>query len=99
MRILDEHCDAIGRDPGDITRSSQIIVSYDNPVETRAVIRDLVHARITHIVLGLPTPYPIGVARWAEAELIAPAQDEARHSPASAMAGERRPTDRETGSR
>jgi alkanesulfonate monooxygenase SsuD/methylene tetrahydromethanopterin reductase-like flavin-dependent oxidoreductase (luciferase family) len=57
LGVLDEHCVAIGRDPGDITRSSQIIVSYDDATSTRAIIRELIDA-------GSPTlcwvcPHPI----------------------------------------
>src|SRR4029450_13068868 len=72
LGVLDEHCIAIGRDPADITRSSQIIVSYDDATSTRAIIRELIDAGFTHIVLGLPTPYPEGVVRWAVDELIGP---------------------------
>jgi alkanesulfonate monooxygenase SsuD/methylene tetrahydromethanopterin reductase-like flavin-dependent oxidoreductase (luciferase family) len=75
LGVLDEHCVAIGRDPADITRSSQIIVSYDDATSTRAIIRELIDAGFTHIVLGLPTPYPEGVVRWAVDELIGPTVD------------------------
>jgi alkanesulfonate monooxygenase SsuD/methylene tetrahydromethanopterin reductase-like flavin-dependent oxidoreductase (luciferase family) len=76
-RVLDEHCAAIGRDPGEIPRSTQIIVSYDDPGSTRGVIRQLIDVGFTHIVLGLPTPYPRGVAAWAAAELVTPLAGEA----------------------
>jgi alkanesulfonate monooxygenase SsuD/methylene tetrahydromethanopterin reductase-like flavin-dependent oxidoreductase (luciferase family) len=76
-RVLDEHCAAIGRDPGEITRSTQIIVSYDDPGSTRGAIRQLIDVGFMHIVLGLPTPYPEGVAGWAAAELVTPLAGEA----------------------
>jgi hypothetical protein len=34
---------------------------------------DEVEAGFTHLVLGLPNPYPAGVAQWAVDELIASA--------------------------
>jgi alkanesulfonate monooxygenase SsuD/methylene tetrahydromethanopterin reductase-like flavin-dependent oxidoreductase (luciferase family) len=71
-RVLDKLCRAIGRDPGAIERSTQIIVSYDEPARSRSAILQLVDLDVTHLVLGLPTPYPAGVARWAAEELIAP---------------------------
>jgi hypothetical protein len=75
--VLDEHCAAIARDPREITRSTQIIVSYDDPGSTRGTIRQLIDVGFTHIVLGLPTPYPQGVADWAATELVTPLAGEA----------------------
>jgi alkanesulfonate monooxygenase SsuD/methylene tetrahydromethanopterin reductase-like flavin-dependent oxidoreductase (luciferase family) len=70
--VLDRHCAAIGRDPATIVRSTQLIVAYDDPAASRAVLADLVAAGVTHLVLGLPTPYPPGAARWLVDELILP---------------------------
>ncbi|MFI6169637.1 LLM class flavin-dependent oxidoreductase [Nocardia sp. NPDC051052] len=74
--VLDEHCAAIGRDPGEITRSAQIVVSYDDPAESRRHLRQLIGAGFTHLVLVLPAPYPNEVARWATDELISPTLDQ-----------------------
>lgn len=71
-RVLDEHCAAIGRDPREITRSTQTIVSYEDPAQTRADIQQLIGAGVTHIVLNLRTPFPRGVAQWVADELITP---------------------------
>jgi alkanesulfonate monooxygenase SsuD/methylene tetrahydromethanopterin reductase-like flavin-dependent oxidoreductase (luciferase family) len=71
-RVLDEHCAAIGRDPGEIEHSVQYIVSYDDPAGSRKVIEELIAVGVTHIVLGLRTPYPEGVAHWAVDEIITP---------------------------
>ena len=71
-RVLDGHCTAIGRDPGEITRSVQYIVSYDDPSRSRKEIEELIGAGMTHIVLSLRAPYPEGVARWLVDEIIAP---------------------------
>jgi alkanesulfonate monooxygenase SsuD/methylene tetrahydromethanopterin reductase-like flavin-dependent oxidoreductase (luciferase family) len=69
---LDEHCRAIGRDPGSIVRSTQLIVAYADPEPTRAAIRELVEAGFSMFVLALPTPYPKGVAGWVAEEIIGP---------------------------
>jgi alkanesulfonate monooxygenase SsuD/methylene tetrahydromethanopterin reductase-like flavin-dependent oxidoreductase (luciferase family) len=69
--LLDGYCAEIGRDPGSITRSIHLPVSYEEPGATRAAIAEALGAGFTHIVLGLSTPYPDGVARWVADELIA----------------------------
>lgn len=43
--VLDDHCEAIGRDPRTITRSVQYIVSYDDPAADRKAITELIAAR------------------------------------------------------
>ena len=70
--ILDEQCEAIGRDPGLIVRSVQLPVSYEDPTSTRETLRQLVGAGFSHLVLNLPAPYPNDVARWVADELIIP---------------------------
>ncbi|MFJ9241425.1 LLM class flavin-dependent oxidoreductase [Streptomyces sp. NPDC101776] len=70
-RVLDAHCGDLGRAPGTITRSVQVLVSYDHPAATRETVRRLVDAGMNHIVLSLPRPYPQGVARWLADEIIA----------------------------
>ncbi|MET9265109.1 LLM class flavin-dependent oxidoreductase [Amycolatopsis sp. NPDC004079] len=71
--MLDEYCADIGRDPAEITRSIHLPVSYDQPALTRAAIGAAVEAGFGHVVLGLPAPYPAGVAEWVAEELIAKA--------------------------
>jgi alkanesulfonate monooxygenase SsuD/methylene tetrahydromethanopterin reductase-like flavin-dependent oxidoreductase (luciferase family) len=70
-RLLDRYCAEIGRDPAAITRSIFLPVSYDQPADTRAAIKQAVDAGFQHLVLGLSTPYPDGVARWVAGQLIA----------------------------
>lgn len=70
-RVLDAHCAELGRDPAGITRSVQVLVSYDEPATTRETVARLVDAGMNHIVLNLPRPYPRGVARWLADEIIA----------------------------
>jgi len=50
----------------------QIVVSYDDPGATRAVVAELIGIGVNHVVLSLPTPYPPGVARWLVDEIIEP---------------------------
>jgi alkanesulfonate monooxygenase SsuD/methylene tetrahydromethanopterin reductase-like flavin-dependent oxidoreductase (luciferase family) len=70
--LLDRYCAELGRDPATITRSMHLSVSYDQPESTRVAIAAAVEAGFEHLVLGLPAPYPAGVARWVADELIAP---------------------------
>lgn len=67
--LLDRYCTEIGRDPASITRSIHLPVSYDQPGATRDTIAAAIDAGFQHIVLGLPTPYPEGVAQWVADEL------------------------------
>jgi alkanesulfonate monooxygenase SsuD/methylene tetrahydromethanopterin reductase-like flavin-dependent oxidoreductase (luciferase family) len=71
-RRLDERCRAAGRDPATIVRSTQMVVSCSDPAPSREAIRALVDAGFTMFVLALPTPYPVGVARWVAEEVIRP---------------------------
>ena len=68
--LLDRYCAEIGRDPASVTRSIHLSVSYDKPEATGEAIREAIDAGFHHIVLGLPAPYPAGVARWVADELI-----------------------------
>ncbi|MGD9891018.1 MAG: LLM class flavin-dependent oxidoreductase [Dehalococcoidia bacterium] len=77
--VLDQLCAAIARDPREITRSVQLLISYDEPAMARASLRHLIDAGFTHLVLNLPAPYPIDVARWVTDELITPALGHARN--------------------
>jgi alkanesulfonate monooxygenase SsuD/methylene tetrahydromethanopterin reductase-like flavin-dependent oxidoreductase (luciferase family) len=70
--LLDRYCAEIGRDPASITRSIHLPVSYEQPGETRGLITEAVDAGFGHVVLGLPAPYPDGVAKWVVDELIGP---------------------------
>jgi len=68
--LLDRYCAEIGRDPGSITRSIHLSVSYDQPNITRDAIGEAINAGFQHIVLGLSPPYPANVAQWVTNELI-----------------------------
>ncbi|MFR0355552.1 LLM class flavin-dependent oxidoreductase [Streptomyces sediminimaris] len=68
--LLDRYCAEIGRDPAAVTRSIHLAVDYERPGATRDAIAEAVDAGFRHIVLGLPSPYPAGVAHWVADELI-----------------------------
>jgi alkanesulfonate monooxygenase SsuD/methylene tetrahydromethanopterin reductase-like flavin-dependent oxidoreductase (luciferase family) len=68
--LLDRYCAEIGRDPASVTRSMHLSVSYDEPAVTRDAIGQATDAGFRHIVLGLPAPYPAGVAQWVADQLI-----------------------------
>jgi len=63
-RVLRAHCAAIGRDPGEIVRSVQTHVSYEDPATTVDTVAGLARIGVTHIVLNLPRPYPKDVVSW-----------------------------------
>ena len=67
---LDRFCAEIGRDPAAITRSIYLPVSYDDPGSVREAIAEAIGAGFGHIILGLPAPYPVNVARWLTGEII-----------------------------
>jgi alkanesulfonate monooxygenase SsuD/methylene tetrahydromethanopterin reductase-like flavin-dependent oxidoreductase (luciferase family) len=70
--MLDRYCAEIGRDPASVTRSIYLPVSYQEPGTTRKAIREALDSGFRHIVLGLPAPYPAGVAQWVADELVTP---------------------------
>jgi len=55
---------AAGRDPGEIIRSVQTHVNYEDPDQTVRAVAALNRIGVTHIVLNLPRPYPVGVVSW-----------------------------------
>jgi alkanesulfonate monooxygenase SsuD/methylene tetrahydromethanopterin reductase-like flavin-dependent oxidoreductase (luciferase family) len=68
--LLDRCCAEIGRDPASIVRSIQLAVAYDDPGRTRDAMSAALDGGFRHVVLGLPAPYPDGVAQWVASELI-----------------------------
>jgi alkanesulfonate monooxygenase SsuD/methylene tetrahydromethanopterin reductase-like flavin-dependent oxidoreductase (luciferase family) len=72
--LLDRYCAEIGRDPATITRSIHLPVAYDRPGDTRTAIAEATGAGFGHVVLGLPAPFPPGVAHWVADELIIPSR-------------------------
>ncbi|HEV3357511.1 MAG TPA: LLM class flavin-dependent oxidoreductase [Pseudonocardiaceae bacterium] len=70
--LLDRYCKEIDRDPAAITRSMHVPVSYPQPNAARAAIAEALEAGFRHFILGLPTPYPAGVAQWVADNIITP---------------------------
>lgn len=81
--VLDEHCRAIGRDPTEITRSVQVLVSSEGqperpaylppvrgPAEVRDLMVDLIDAGVSHLVLAALQPIP--PVRWLAEEIVEP---------------------------
>ncbi|HEY2222550.1 LLM class flavin-dependent oxidoreductase [Actinomycetospora sp.] len=72
--LLDRYCADIGRDPASITRSIHLPVSYDEPGSTRKAVDEALGAGFTHVTLGLPAPWPVGVAQWVADEIVVPSR-------------------------
>jgi alkanesulfonate monooxygenase SsuD/methylene tetrahydromethanopterin reductase-like flavin-dependent oxidoreductase (luciferase family) len=81
--ILDEHCRAIGRDPSEITRSIQVLVSSGvpsdrpahlppvlGPAEVRDHLVELIDAGVSHVVLAALPPVPS--VSWLGLEIVEP---------------------------
>lgn len=78
--VLDEHCAAIGRDPGEITRSVQVFFSarepakaqaarYPGPSGARELVAELIDAGARHLVLACPEMPSV---RWVADEIVRP---------------------------
>ena len=70
--LLDQYCDEVGRDPAEITRSTNVRVTYDDAVATRDAAMAAIDAGFTHLVLSLPSPYPHGVVHRLVEQVISP---------------------------
>jgi alkanesulfonate monooxygenase SsuD/methylene tetrahydromethanopterin reductase-like flavin-dependent oxidoreductase (luciferase family) len=70
--VLDRHCADLGRDPGSITRSVQLLFGADDPAAVRQTIAGLIAAGFGHIVLAVRPPWPANLPRWLAGEIITP---------------------------
>jgi len=94
-RILDEHCAAIGRDPAEVVRSVQLLVTADagvgapaaqpalpnflDPTATRERVLEFVAAGAAHFVLA-PVARDIDrPARWLADQVVEPLLQELSH--------------------
>jgi F420-dependent oxidoreductase-like protein len=68
--VLRKHCEAIGRDPSEITLSIQPRVNYDDLPGTVAAIQPYVDAGARHIILTILPPYPAWIVRRLAEEVI-----------------------------
>jgi F420-dependent oxidoreductase-like protein len=71
-QVLNQHCQAIGRDPAEIVRSVQLIVDQDDLQATAQEVRGFIEAGARHIVLGLRPPYKDGIVAGVAAEITEP---------------------------
>jgi len=71
VRVLHEHCAAVGRDPQQIEISVQARVNYDDLGATVATLQPLVDAGATHLILMLTYPYPEGIVARLADEVVA----------------------------
>ena len=70
VRVLHEHCAAVGRDPAEIELSLQYAIDYADLPGTAETIRTFVGAGVTHLVLNLRAPYPPGIVARLVDEVI-----------------------------
>jgi alkanesulfonate monooxygenase SsuD/methylene tetrahydromethanopterin reductase-like flavin-dependent oxidoreductase (luciferase family) len=75
--VLDRHCAAVGRDPGDIVRSAYVLAPADDDAGTRRTLTELAGAGMTHLVLGLFPPHGAEPIRRVVDEVIVPVRDRA----------------------
>lgn len=70
VRVLRDHCAAIGRDPNEIELSVQARVHYDDLAATVSTLQPLVDAGASHLVLVLTPPYPEGIVARLVDEVV-----------------------------
>ncbi len=75
-QALHRHCEAIGRDPAEVVRSTQVMFPGDDPVAARSVVAEVIAAGFSHIVMAVRPPAPDNIARWLADEIIAPIRDQ-----------------------
>jgi F420-dependent oxidoreductase-like protein len=76
VKVLEGHCDAIGRDPSTIEHSIQMIVNYENLAETRDSIRPYIEAGANHLILNLRAPYSVSIVNRIAEEIAEPLRAE-----------------------
>ena len=79
-RLLDQQCFAIGRDPGEIVRSAQILLRGGPAAaaSTRELLHRFIEAGARHFVLGLIPPYDGSPVEWLANEIVEKVRAESR---------------------
>ncbi len=75
-QVLDQQCAAIGRDPGTVIRSVQMILQGDDAAAARRTVAAVIEGGFRHIVLAVRPPWPDNVARWLADEVIMPVRQQ-----------------------
>jgi alkanesulfonate monooxygenase SsuD/methylene tetrahydromethanopterin reductase-like flavin-dependent oxidoreductase (luciferase family) len=70
---LDEHCAAVGRDPGEVIRSAQILIRPGDPAAARDLILQFIGVGATHLVIA-PIP-PFESVQWLADEIVEPVKE------------------------
>jgi len=74
VKVLREHCEAIGRDPDEIVLSHQYRLDADDYGAAVEPLKRFIDAGATHLVLYLPSPHEKGMATRAAEEVVAKIQ-------------------------
>jgi alkanesulfonate monooxygenase SsuD/methylene tetrahydromethanopterin reductase-like flavin-dependent oxidoreductase (luciferase family) len=71
-RLLDEQCRIIGRDPGEITRSVQVLMrgGPSEAASTRELVNRFIEAGARLFILGLIPPYDGSPVEWLAKEIV-----------------------------
>jgi len=70
VKVLHEHCAAVGRDPAEIALSIQSVVNPDDLQSTIDTVQSFVDAGVTHVVLNLRPPYPERIVTRLAEEVV-----------------------------
>lgn len=71
VRVLHDHCAAVGRDPSAIVFSYQHRLAADDLPGSVTTLQRFADAGATHFVIVLPAPYPDGIVPLVADEVIA----------------------------
>jgi F420-dependent oxidoreductase-like protein len=71
VRVLEEHCEAVGRDPSEIRRSVQIRLDPEDPAATVGALEEAVAEGFTENVVYVSPPDPLRAAQIAAEQVLA----------------------------
>jgi alkanesulfonate monooxygenase SsuD/methylene tetrahydromethanopterin reductase-like flavin-dependent oxidoreductase (luciferase family) len=75
-QVLDQQCEAVGRDPRTVIRSVQMILQPDDAAAGRRAVAAVIEGGFRHVVLAVRPPWPDNVARWLGREIIMPVREQ-----------------------